>query len=71
MSRIVDWASSAREEMKKNPPNDQNMIEDLQAIDVLENFLKGGQSTLRAAHRIAGIYEPRLKISHRNDIAIL
>lgn len=57
--------------MNEYPLNDQNMIEDLQAIDVIENFLNGGQSTLRAAHRIAGIYEPRLKTSHRSDITVL
>ncbi|KAG9693587.1 hypothetical protein KCU95_g6872, partial [Aureobasidium melanogenum] len=71
MSLISDWASSAREKMKEYPLNDQNMIEDLQAIDVIEHFLNGGQSTLRAAHRIAGIYEPRLKTSHRSDITVL
>ncbi|KEQ63478.1 uncharacterized protein M437DRAFT_47215 [Aureobasidium melanogenum CBS 110374] len=47
------------------------MIDDLRAIDVIENFLNGGQSTLRAAHRIAGIYEPRLETSHRSDITVL
>ncbi|KAH0363589.1 hypothetical protein KCU65_g7369, partial [Aureobasidium melanogenum] len=71
MSQISAWASSAREKMREYLSNDQNMNEDLQAVGVIGNFLTGGQSTLRAAHRIACIYEPRLKTSHRSDIAIL
>ncbi|KAG9693694.1 hypothetical protein KCU95_g6347, partial [Aureobasidium melanogenum] len=57
--------------MKEHPSNEQNMNEDLQAINAIENFLAGGQSALRTAHRIATIYEPRLRTSHRDDIAIL
>lgn len=71
MSRISAWAASAREELARYPANIDDTNEDLQAIDVIENFLTGGQSTLRTAHRIAGIYEPRLRTSHRDDIAVL
>lgn len=71
MSQIFNWASSAREETNESPSNDQNMNEDLQAISVIEDFLTGGQSTFRAARRIAGIYEPRLKTNYRSDVAIL
>ncbi|KAI4740849.1 hypothetical protein E4T50_08735 [Aureobasidium sp. EXF-12298] len=71
MSQVSSWATSAREGLMRCPANIDNTNEDLQAIDVIENFLTGGQSVLRAAHRIATIYEPRLRTSHRNDITVL
>lgn len=71
MSQVSSWATSAREGLMRCPANIDNTNEDLQAIDVIENFLTGGRSVLRAAHRIATIYEPRLRTGHRNDITVL
>ncbi|CAD0083798.1 unnamed protein product [Aureobasidium vineae] len=68
MSSVSAWATSAREEMRRHPANVDNMNEGLQSIDVIENFLTGGQSALRAGRRIACTYEPRLKTGQRDKI---
>jgi hypothetical protein len=71
MTTVSTWATSARGERRRYPENADDMNEDLQAIDAIEDFLTGGQSTLRAARCVAGIYEPRLKTLQRRYVAIL
>lgn len=71
MSQVSAWATSAREELGRYPTNIDDTNEDLQAINIIENFLLNEQSALRAAHRIAITYEQRLRTGHRDNIAIL
>jgi hypothetical protein len=71
MTSASNWANAARRERRGYPERIDDMNEDLQAIDAIENFLTGGQSTLRAARCIANIYEPRLKTRQRHDVGML
>jgi hypothetical protein len=71
MASASTWAASAREQRERYAERIDDMNEDLQAIDAIENFLTGGQSTLRAARSIANIYEPRLKTRQRYDVGML
>ncbi|KAH0015931.1 hypothetical protein KCU78_g8022, partial [Aureobasidium melanogenum] len=71
MTQVSSWATSTREGLEKYSGNIDDTNEDLHAIDAIERFLTGGQSTLRAARRIISIYEPRLRTRQTGDVASL
>ncbi|THY25982.1 hypothetical protein D6D01_04667 [Aureobasidium pullulans] len=66
-----EWATAARKEIQQSTSDLDNKQEDFKAVEVIKSFLHGEFSAFRAAHRIAGIYEPRLKTRQRGDVEAL
>ena len=71
MSPITKWANDERAMQRKWRKDDQDLHENLRAIDTIELLMQGLLSPTEAAQEIAGTFEPRLASKQRQSIGSL
>ena len=71
MSSITEWANVERAMQDEWHKDDQDLHENLSAIDSIELLMQGLSSPTEAAQEIADTFEPRLASKQRQSIGAL